>query len=497
MNLALPVNRQIPFLQIVAITMAILLGGIVAFLPIELSFVLVVMGIIGILVFITPLSALVFALVVAPLRTLIQTESPVDLPLDIGQLSILFFIGVWMMYQITHKNRLLKPIYTPILIPLIGFICISGLGAFYATSVGAWLTEWLKWVLIVVLIYLIFSSCRYNRRWEWVLFAVISAGLGQALIGLYTFFGGSGADHLRIFADRGFFRAFGSFGQPNPFGGFMGLLAPLSLMLAYGYGSRGWSLWRKNQSQAHFALLISGYYGVASLAIIGALIASWSRGAWLGLGVAIFTVIFALPRKLWQGVLLLGVVSLIGAMLWMSGRLPASLTERIASATQELFVLSDVRGVDINPENYAVIERLAHWQAALNMGRDNVWLGVGFGNYDATYETYRLINWKFSLGHAHNYYLNVLAETGIIGLIAYMGVLISLLIITWRTTRQHPDTLARITAIGLLGSWVYLMTHSMTDNLYVNNVFIHIGVMIGILAIIHHPLIIREKVLIP
>lgn len=497
MNLVLSRNQPVPLQQILAILMAVLLGGIIAILPIELAFLVVTMGVIGILSFITPLSALAFTLIVAPLRTLIQTESPVNLPLDIGQLAILFFIGVWLLYQITHKNRLLKPTYSPIFIPLIGFVLISGLGAFYATSVGAWLTEWLKWVLIIVLIYLIFSLCQHNRRWEWVLFAVVSAGFGQAVIGLYTFFGGSGADHLRIFSDRGFFRAFGSFGQPNPFGGFMGLLAPLSLMLAYGYARRAWSLWHKNQPKARFALLLSGYYSATSLAIVGALIASWSRGAWLGLGVAILTLIFALPRKLWQGGLLLGLVSLIGAVLWMSGRLPASLTERIASATQELFVLSDVRGVDINPENYAVIERLAHWQAALNMGRNNAWLGVGFGNYDATYEIYRLINWKFSLGHAHNYYLNVLAETGIIGLIAYMGVLISLLIITWRTIRQHPDTLARITAIGLLGSWVYLMTHSMTDNLYVNNVFIHIGVMIGILAIIHHPLIIREKVFIP
>ncbi len=497
MNFALPINQPLQLRQIVAIIMAVLLGGLIVILPIELAFLAIILSIIGILSFITPLSALAFALVVAPLRTLIQTESPVNLPLDIGQLAILFFIGVWALYQISHKNHLLKFVYSPILMPIIGFIFVSGLGVFYATSVGAWFTEWLKWVLIFALIIVIFSACRYNRCWEWVLFAVISAGFGQALIGLYTFWGGSGADHLRIFADRGFFRAFGSFGQPNPFGGFMGLLAPLSLMLAYAYIERAWSLWRKNQPKARFALCISMYYTIATLGIIGALVASWSRGAWLGLGVAILAVIVVLPRKLWQGVLLLSVVSLVGAVLWMSDRLPASLTERLASATQELFVLSDVRGVDINPENYAVIERLAHWQAALNMGRDNAWLGVGFGNYDATYETYRLINWKFSLGHAHNYYLNVLAETGIIGLIAYMGVLISLLMITWRTMRQHPDTLARITAIGLLGSWVYLMTHSMTDNLYVNNVFIHIGVMIGVLAIIHHPLIMREKVFIP
>ncbi|HRF98870.1 MAG TPA: O-antigen ligase family protein, partial [Aggregatilineales bacterium] len=327
------------------------------------------------------------------------------------------------------------------------------------------------------------------------LFAVISAGLGQAIIGLYTFVGGSGADHLRIFPDRGLFRAFGTFGQPNPFGGFMGILAPLALMAMVGYGTRAWILWRKNTSQARLAILTCGFYALATALMSIAVIASWSRGAWLGFGVALLVLIVAFPRKLWQGMALLGVVIIVGGILWASGKLPSSLTDRVASATQELFVLTDVRGVDINPDNYAVIERLAHWQAALNMSRQNTWLGVGFGNYDATYEAYRLINWKFSLGHAHNYYLNVLAETGIIGLVAYIGVFVSLVVITWQTRRQ-PDQLARTIAIGLLGSWAYLATHSMTDNLYVNNVFIHFGVMIGILAVINHPLI-RVKVITP
>ncbi|MCU0481821.1 MAG: O-antigen ligase family protein, partial [Anaerolineae bacterium] len=270
---------------------------------------------------------------------------------------------------------------------------------------------------------------------------------------------------------------------------------PLAMMLTIAYGLRAWSIWRKNRLISRSDWFLCGYYGLTSSLMGGAVIASWSRGAWLGLGVAILALVVAFPRKLWQGIGLFAVVVVIGGVLWMSGRLPSSLTDRIGSATQELFVLSDVRGVDINPENYAVIERLAHWQAALNMGRSHAWLGVGFGNYDATYETYRLINWKFSLGHAHNYYLNVLAETGIIGLVAYIGLFVSLLMLTWQT-RNHPDSLARLTAVGLLGSWVYLATHSMTDNLYVNNVFIHFGVMIGILAIIQHPLI-RVKVKIP
>lgn len=497
MNSAVFINRHVLWQHMTYILVAALLGVMIAILPLEWTFILIIMTIVTVLSLITPFSALAFALVVSPLRTLIQTESPLNLPLDIGQLAILFFFGMWIIHRISYKRPLWRPVSSPIFLSIGIFIGVSGLGIFHAISMSAWLTEWLKWVLMLILIYLLMSDCRYNRSWEWVSLAVVSAGLGQAAIGLYTFFGGSGADHLRIFADRNFFRAFGSFGQPNPFGGFMGLVAPLALVLAYGYGKQAWSSWYRDRQQARSLIAVSLYYGIASLLIIGALIASWSRGAWLGLIGALLTLIFALPRRLWQGIVSLCLVSLIGFGLWMNGRLPISLTDRIVSATQELFILSDVRGVDITPENYAVIERLAHWQAALNMGRAHAWFGVGFGNYDAAYDEYRLINWKFALGHAHNYYLNVLAETGIIGLGAYIGVLVSLLIMTWQITRQHPDTLARITAVGLLGSWVYLITHSLTDNLYVNNMFIHIGAMMGILATFYHPLIIRQKVFIP
>src|SRR5690606_34926810 len=124
--------------------------------------------------------------------------------------------------------------------------------------------------------------------------------------------------------------------------------------------------------------------------------------------------------------------------LWLAGRLPASVVARVSSATQELFAFDDVRGVDITPENYAVVERLAHWQAALNMARAHPWLGVGFGNYEIAYADFRLMNWKFPLGHAHNYYLNVLAEAGMIGLIAYVFYWAVVVFLTWHA-RRHPD----------------------------------------------------------
>ena len=56
------------------------------------------------------------------------------------------------------------------------------------------------------------------------------------------------------------------------------------------------------------------------------------------------------------------------------------------------------------------------------MAETQPWLGVGFGNYAAAYPDFRLLLWENALGHAHNYYLNVAAEIGAIGLLAYLGM---------------------------------------------------------------------------
>ena len=69
-------------------------------------------------------------------------------------------------------------------------------------------------------------------------------------------------------------------------------------------------------------------------------------------------------------------------------------------------------------------------------------IGVGFGNYEVIYDDFRLPNWKEPLGHAHNYYLNIFAETGIIGVSAYLLMWIGIVLLTWKI-RQHPDNFAR------------------------------------------------------
>ncbi len=429
---------------------------------------LVVFALVGL---ITPLSALAVMAILAPLRTLIATEAPFQLPLDIGQIALIAVIGLWLISSLARRRTLPRPGWSRLYLPLIGFIVATGISAFSAISISAWLTEWLKWLQVLLLVVI----CLDLGAWEWLIFLLVLAGVANAIIGIYEFFGGSGALVLLI-ANR-FFRAFGTFGQPNPFGGFMGLLAPVALMATIGYGYRWW------HSRSRLNLLLTGFYGLASALLVIGLICSWSCGAWLGLAAALIAVLLALPRKWWHSAgLIVTAVGLL-VLLWVSGALPASVISRVQSATDELVAFSDVRGVAITPENFANVERLAHWQAAVNMITAHPWFGIGFGNYENAYSQYNFLNWQIALGHAHNYYLNVFAEAGIIGLIAYVALWVSIMAITWRA-RRHPDVLARLIVVGLFGTWTYLAVHSLTDNLYVNNLFLHLGILLGVLAVL-------------
>lgn len=475
-----PANIKWLFVLIAALS-----GLVAALLPVNITFSLGIMVAFGLTALITPWATLMMLIILSPLKVLIATESAFQLPLDIGQLAFLGLLLAWGVDRVARRSgsrHIAKFQWSPVYLPVMLFTLIGGLTVFSAHSVNAWLTEWLKWLVILIVVVLI-NHINQRDQWRWLVTGLVLAGLANALVGLYQFFGGSGALHLLI--NGRFFRAFGTFGQPNPFGGFMGLILPLALMMALGYTMRAWQSWRT----AHvipFHEAVSGiFFTMAALVLFAGLIASWSRGAWMGFAVSGGFMVFALPRKFWHGLLLVGGITGVIVTLWFAPLLPASIIERMNSATAEYFSFSDVRGVDITPDNYAVVERLAHWQAALNMATEESWLGVGLGNYEIVYDNYRLINWREPLGHAHNYYLNILAEAGIIGLLGYGKAWLVIMWLTWRT-RKHPDNLARLAAVGLLGSWAYLSIHHLFDSLYVNNLFIHLGLMLGILSVLYN-----------
>ena len=470
---------RIRYPALVWVGVAIGCGAMAALLPLKVAGGVLALAAFGMVFLVEPALALVVMLVVAPLKTLMATEGALPLPADVGQLSFALTAGVWALWRVSVRRN--DPLVWPrVLVPLSVIVAGFAPSLLAASSTGAWLSEFVKWVEILVLVVIVFDLGQAGR-WTWIAFGIVLAAVLQALIGLYEYFGGSGAPHLWI-ANFQHFRAFGTFGQPNPFSAFMGLTLPLALGLAWGYARTALPRWRAMSDRWLAPAGLALGYSAAALILLFGLLVSWGRGAWLGFAAAATVMaLFAPRRRLWGVLLLIGGLAVVVA-LWMGNMVPLGIRLRIESTVTEYVGVRDVRGMAISDENFAIVERMAHWQAAYYMANAHPILGVGLGNYETVYPSYGVPSWPRPLGHAHNDYLNMLAETGIIGLTGYLIGWLVIGVWTLRALRVSDPLLSGL-ALGLLGSWTHLAIHSFVDKLYVNNLFLHIGVMLGLLAV--------------
>ena len=105
-------------------------------------------------------------------------------------------------------------------------------------------------------------------------------------------------------------------------------------------------------------------------------------------------------------------------------------------------------------------ERFIRWKDTFNMIRFNPVNGVGLGNYSNIYPLFKTGNWTNITIYAHNEYLHMLAETGLIGLLGFGGFLIFAFIRSIKkiTGAQREDE--KILLITILLGCIVTMIHS-------------------------------------
>lgn len=157
------------------------------------------------------------------------------------------------------------------------------------------------------------------------------------------------------------------------------------------------------------------------LLLLAAIIATQSRGGLLGC----IAVIGIFAWKLIQSKLLLMSGGAIAVVVLY---LVAGISDRASGGAAE-------EGID-----ESAMGRIYAWEAAFKMALDNPLTGVGLNNFYSNYFFYSAY-WD-GLNHAvHSTWFGVLAETGFIGLIFFVGLIVSLI----KTSRA---TLARLKAAG-------------------------------------------------
>ncbi len=190
------------------------------------------------------------------------------------------------------------------------------------------------------------------------------------------------------------------------------------------------------------AIAVGGARKVRALSLLSggaqllALILTYSRGAWLGWSVSIFS--FGVMLKRWREVWI--ILTMVGLLL----SLATPLHER-------LFTL-------VNPQtDFSINERMQAIEAGLKVGLDHPVLGVGYGRgrlREGLREQEKKTGAKIGhIAHTHNMYVELFAQTGLLGLSAFLWLLCQAFCQAINNAGRFKGS-ERAFALGIAAAWI-------------------------------------------
>jgi len=364
--------------------------------------------------------------------------------LTTSQALMFILLAVWVGRQVLPNPPALRR--TQLDIPVVVFAVATYLSVLgFAGHLDQQLVGLLK-ATGGFLIFFLATQSLIERRDIWlVLGAVIATGLIQAVSLSFGVLTGS----QLISTDT---RWSGIVIDPNLYAGYLVLIIPLVMTVGLSIRSR-------------WALAASA---VALVAFIVALIATLSRSGWIGVVVATAVLAMLLPKRRWS----LAAVGAGIALALLAGGMLGPITSRLAGQTDGPIAM--------------LISRWGVWTAAVAMAVEHPLFGVGVANFINYYPDYS--GQAFGIDHAHNIFLNMLAERGLIGLAAFGLVLVVMFRSLFAALRTAGSTTQRTLIAGLIAVFAGYLAHSMLDVSYYDyKILLLFWVLVGAAAVLGAP----------
>ena len=238
-------------------------------------------------------------------------------------------------------------------------------------------------------------------------------------------------------------RVYSVFFNPNILAEYLVLITPIAVGMT----------WYTKSMRKKF--LFAASTGILLLCIVMTL----SRGGWVGIALAALAFVLLVDKRL----LLLGVPIILGGLAF----LPQKVLDRITSI-----------GSTVDSSN---LYRIKIWNITMDVIRDNLIAGVGFG-YMPFKDTFERYIRTMPIYHAHNTYLEVAAEIGLIGFIFFMLLLLSTLKYAYVNLVKSEDKYFKYLGAGLFASIIGIMGHGLVEHfLYIPRIIFTFWIVLGII----------------
>jgi len=264
---------------------------------------------------------------------------------------------------------------------------------------------------------------------------------------------------------------FGPYVNRNHYAGWMGMIFPIVLSMFLFHKPMGaYRSFREKtvefltQDRTNTYILL----GLSAILISVSIFLSLSRGGIISLCLAsLFFAVLVAHRKPGhgRGVLIICVFSIVLLCVGWFGWEPVF---------KRFDTIRDVHG-DIAGQ------RLTIWEDSLNLVKDFPVIGSGFGTFVDLYPKYRHFPGNLVVKHAHNDYLELLAQGGILGALLVFWFLAVFFFKSVRTFLKRKDMYSIYLYLGSLAGIISILIHGLTDfNLHIGANGLYFFFLLGI-----------------
>jgi putative inorganic carbon (HCO3(-)) transporter len=239
----------------------------------------------------------------------------------------------------------------------------------------------------ILLFFVMAKTLNSERRVRNFVYIFLTSSLLMGIDGIYQHF--SHKDFIRNRPYYGLPRIHATFPTPNDFGCY--LVTAITFAMA--------CFFAKLNSRP-FRFVFAGLFALLFLCIM----LTVSRGAWFAFTAAILFISIWI-RSLGVFFMVLG-ICIIATQQFYSPFLKGRL--------HSFFVFGDNSSID----------RKAIWHVAWKMFISKPWLGLGLGTFMFNFNKFSDGTYQYGVPYAHNCYLQVAAETGLVGLIIFLSIIV-------------------------------------------------------------------------
>lgn len=209
------------------------------------------------------------------------------------------------------------------------------------------------------------------------------------------------------------------------------------------------------------------YYLIAFIFLVG-VVASYTRAAWVSLGVALIMYV-ALRLKLRLRTLLASLVAVCLIVLASWTDIMLSMSKNKAESDSNLD--SHVQSIYNVTSDDSNTERLNRWNAALRMFEERPIFGFGPNTYQFKYAPYQLSHQKTristnlgDLGNAHSEFIGPLAEMGLFGALLVIALMLAAIRTAMHTFYDPTSERVKYLALIALLAFMTYYSHGLLNN---------------------------------